>query len=95
MTVEPLLALSGVTVAFGSRRVLDGIDLSLDAGERIALVGPNGAGKSTLLRVLAGSLKPGSGSVRLCRAPSSRRSAGRRSPGRSRSSPSSPSSPSR
>ena len=65
MTVEPILAVSGVSVAFGSRPILDGVDLSLDAGERIALVGPNGAGKSTLLRVLTGSLKPGSGSVRL------------------------------
>jgi len=62
---EPILSLSGVSVAFGSRPVLDGLDLSLGAGERIALVGPNGAGKSTLLRVMAGSLTPGSGSVRL------------------------------
>jgi iron complex transport system ATP-binding protein len=66
VTAEPILAVSGVSVAFGSRAVLDGLDLSMDAGERIALVGPNGAGKSTLLRILAGSLKPGSGSVRLC-----------------------------
>jgi ABC-type cobalamin/Fe3+-siderophores transport system ATPase subunit len=66
VTVEPILAVSGVSVAFGSRPVLSGLDLSVDAGERIALVGPNGAGKSTLLRVLAGSLRPASGSVRLC-----------------------------
>jgi len=66
VTVEPILALSGVSVAFGSRPILSGLDLSLAAGERVALVGPNGAGKSTLLRVIAGSLKPGSGSVRLC-----------------------------
>jgi len=65
VTVEPILAVSGVSVAFGSRPILEGIDLSVDAGERIALVGPNGAGKSTLLRVLTGSLKPGSGSIRL------------------------------
>ena len=65
MTAEPILSLSGVSVAFGSRPILDGLDLSLGAGERVALVGPNGAGKSTLLRVMAGSLSPASGSVRL------------------------------
>ena len=65
MTVEPILAISGVSVSFGPRPILDDIDLSLGAGERIALVGPNGVGKSTLLRVMTGSLKPGSGSVRL------------------------------
>ena len=65
MITEPILSMSGVSVAFGSRPILDGLDLSLVAGERIALVGPNGAGKSTLLRVMAGSLTPASGSVRL------------------------------
>jgi energy-coupling factor transporter ATP-binding protein EcfA2 len=45
--------------------VLEGIDLSFDAGERIALVGPNGSGKSTLGRLLVGLLRPTSGQVRL------------------------------
>ena len=65
MTTDPILAASAVSVTLGSRPILNRLDLSLDAGERVALVGPNGAGKSTLLRVLAGSLRPGSGSVRL------------------------------
>ncbi len=47
----------------GSRVVLAGVDLTVSAGDRIAVVGPNGVGKTTLLRVLAGELNPGSGSV--------------------------------
>jgi ATPase subunit of ABC transporter with duplicated ATPase domains len=47
----------------GPRVVLDGIDLSIDAGSRIGVLGRNGAGKSTLLRVLAGLEPPTSGAV--------------------------------
>jgi len=47
------------------RRVIAGVDLQLRAGERVAIVGANGSGKSTLGRLLAGLLRPGSGSVRI------------------------------
>jgi len=63
--VTPILAAEAVTVAFGDRTIVADASLSLDAGERIALVGPNGAGKSTLLRVLTGVLEPKSGGVTL------------------------------
>ncbi len=49
-----VLELGKVTKAYGDLVVLDGIDLTVEKGERISLVGQNGAGKSTLMRVLAG-----------------------------------------
>jgi iron complex transport system ATP-binding protein len=65
----PIVAAEDVTVAYGERTVVEGADLAIAGGERVALVGPNGAGKSTLLRALTGVLAPRSGSVRLCGEP--------------------------
>jgi heme exporter protein A len=48
---------------FGSRVAVAGVDLSLDDGDCLALFGPNGAGKTTLLRLVAGLLRPTSGTV--------------------------------
>jgi iron complex transport system ATP-binding protein len=48
------LELRDVGVTYGSRRVLDGLDVTIAAGERVALLGPNGAGKSSLLRAITG-----------------------------------------
>lgn len=59
----PVLSAAGVTVAYGARRVLDSVDFELRRGEITALLGESGAGKTTLLRVLAGHLKPDSGTV--------------------------------
>jgi len=61
----PILAVEGVTVAYGERRIVDDVSLTVAAGHRLALVGPNGAGKSTLLRTLTGVLEPRRGTVRL------------------------------
>jgi ATPase subunit of ABC transporter with duplicated ATPase domains len=58
-----LLDARGITLEFGSRTVLDGVDLRVGAGSRIGLIGPNGSGKSSLLRVLAGRLPPTRGAV--------------------------------
>jgi ATP-binding cassette subfamily F protein uup len=58
-----LLNVEGVTVAFAARRLLDGVSLGLDDGDRVGVVGRNGDGKSTLLRVLARRQAPDSGRV--------------------------------
>ena len=59
------VAISSLVKKFGTRAAVDGIDLSLDGGDCLAVFGPNGAGKTTLLRLVAGLLKPTSGDVRL------------------------------
>jgi ATP-binding cassette subfamily F protein uup len=56
--------LSDVSVAFG-RPILSAVDWLVGPGDRIGLLGANGSGKSTLLRVLAGTVRPDSGSVRV------------------------------
>jgi ABC-2 type transport system ATP-binding protein len=61
---NPVLV-SGVSVKFGKRCVLDAIDFELQRGSVTALVGDNAAGKSTLLRVLLGALVPEGGRVRV------------------------------
>lgn len=59
------VAARDLRVAFGGQVVLDGVDLEIHGGDRLALVGPNGSGKSTLVRALAGPLPPGArGAVR-------------------------------
>jgi ABC transport system ATP-binding/permease protein len=55
MASAPLLTLAGIRFHLGDQTILDGVDLSIEPGERISLVGRNGAGKSTLLRILAGA----------------------------------------
>ena len=57
------LELRQLTKSFG-RPAVDHLDLTVRAGELYALLGPNGAGKTTTLRMVAGLMKPDSGSIR-------------------------------
>jgi ABC-type Fe3+/spermidine/putrescine transport system ATPase subunit len=59
------LRVEGLRVAFGERSVLDGLDLTVAPGERVAVLGPSGCGKSTLLRTIAGLQAPVKGLVLL------------------------------
>ncbi len=58
-----LLSLENVSKQFSERLLLDGINFSINRGERIALIGVNGSGKTTLLRIIAGQEAPDSGHV--------------------------------
>ena len=60
----PLISLNQLDYSVGGPLLLAGVDLSIDAGERIALIGRNGAGKSTLLKLLAGEIQPDDGQIR-------------------------------
>ena len=64
MTPAALLA-EGLALRLGSHRAVDGVSLTLQAGQWVAIVGPNGAGKSTLLSLLAGLRRPDAGRVLL------------------------------
>jgi len=62
-TTAPLLTLSGISRSYGDRLALCPIDLSVAAGQCVAVLGVNGSGKSTLLRIAAGRDQPSSGQV--------------------------------
>jgi len=58
-----LLSLKNVSLSFGGKPLLDGVELHIERGDRICLLGVNGTGKSSLLRILAGESNPDSASL--------------------------------
>ncbi len=60
-----LLEVRKLGKSWGSLRAVDGLDLELPAGETLGFLGPNGAGKTTSMAMIAGLLKPDTGSIRL------------------------------
>lgn len=62
-TPHPLLELKSITKFFGSNKVLDDIDLTVNDGEFLTLLGPSGCGKTTLLRLIAGFERPTTGKL--------------------------------
>ncbi len=65
MTDEPLLRAKGLRGGYGGEPVLQGVDISVQPGEIVAVIGRNGVGKSTLMRCLIGLLTPSAGTIHL------------------------------
>ena len=61
MARAPLLQLTDIALGFGGDKLIDGLDLMLHSGDRLALVGRNGSGKSTLMKIMAGLVEPDRG----------------------------------
>jgi lipopolysaccharide export system ATP-binding protein len=62
---EPILEAIGLQKTYGRRRVVDGVNLTVDQAEIVGLLGPNGAGKSTSFRMICGLVQPDRGRVYL------------------------------
>ena len=62
---QPLIEVADLVVRYGAATALDRVDLTVGAGELVALIGPNGAGKSSLVNAVIGIVAPASGHARL------------------------------
>ena len=75
-SAAPVVRLESVTAGYDGRAALENVSIRIDAGSLVAILGPNGGGKSTLLKVIAGLLKPWSGTVEVLGAPAGARPIG-------------------
>ncbi len=62
-TTSSFFDIRGLSVSFGGVKALDGVSLTVDSGEVVAVIGPNGAGKTTLFNCINGLYRPGSGEI--------------------------------
>ncbi len=76
--MAPVLRVRGLTRSFGGLRVVDAVDLEIEAATALGVVGPNGAGKTTMLNLLDGVLRADAGSVELAGRDVTRASAAQR-----------------
>ena len=60
----PLLATNDLAKEYGQRRVVNGVSITVSAGEIVGLLGPNGAGKTTTFNIVVGLIKPDAGEVK-------------------------------
>ena len=63
MSNEAMIQLRQLKMAFGSKVILDNLDLDVRQGETLAVIGPSGTGKSTIIKLLTGLLAPTAGSI--------------------------------
>ena len=64
--MEPVLTARGLVKSYRRTRAVDGVDITVEAGERVALLGPNGAGKTTTLLMVLGAITPDAGEIEIC-----------------------------
>jgi len=65
LTISPVLEITNLVKTFGSKHVLNGIDISLEKGKVLGILGPNGQGKTTLLNIISGLFKPTGGEIKV------------------------------
>src|SRR5262245_60492867 len=63
---QTVVVMGEVRKSYGSRVVLDGVNISVRSGEKVALIGPSGSGKTTILRLVMGLDKPDHGTIEIC-----------------------------
>ena len=60
---KPLVSLKKISLSYGKRKILDGVNFNINPGEILGMLGPNGVGKSTIFNLITGLIKPDYGSI--------------------------------